>query len=264
MQACEWPVTYPGDCDALSSLPASGVQDFEDMATEFLWRWTGEQFGLCEATIRPCRQDCTAWQSTYYGSGGALPLGRPFTPTLIRGQWFNVGCGGGCGDLCGCESGRSLRFEKPVYDVVSVEVDGQALPSGAYRVDNHRLLVRMDGGQWPYCQNLDRPLGDEDTWGVTVRVGEPVPAGGRLAAGKLACEFAKAVYDSKNCELPKRVQSITRQGVSISMMLDTFDDLDKGKTGIWLIDAWVASVTKPDIGFSVASPDIRTPRMGGG
>jgi hypothetical protein len=36
-----------------------------------------------------------------------------------------------------------------------------------------------------------------------------------------------------------------------------FEGLDEGKTGIWLIDSWVASVMKSDIGFSLASPDIR-------
>jgi len=239
-------------------MPASGQQKFEDMATEFLWRWTDRQFGLCEGTVRPCRQDCHEGMSTYHGASGPTSPGTgPFQPALIRGQWFNVGCGGGCGDSCGCSFGRALRFEVPVYDVVSVEVDGQTLPSGAYRVDDGRFLVRQDGGQWPYCQNLNAALGEEDTWAVTVRVGSPVPVGGQIAAGKLACELAKAACGSKNCELPSRVQSVTRAGVSISMMLDQFEDLDKGRTGIWLIDSWVSSVTKPDIGFSIASPGYR-------
>jgi hypothetical protein len=255
---CEWPVDYGecGPCESLESLTATGIEKFESMATEFLWRWTSRQFGLCEGTIRPCRQDCFEGLSTYFGYGRG-PLGpSAFSPTLIRGQWFNVGCGGGCGDKCGCSWGQNLRFEVPVYDVTSVEIDGAVLDPGAYRVDDHRWLVRQDGQQWPYCQNMGRPLGEADTWAVTFRVGAPVPVGGQIAAGKLACELAKAACGDRSCELPQRVQSITRQGVTVAV-LDAFDDIDTGHTGIWLIDSWVASVTKPDIGFSIASPDIR-------
>jgi hypothetical protein len=54
MSVCEWPTVYPdsGPCGALASLPASGVARFEDMAAEFLWRYTGRRFGLCEGVIR--------------------------------------------------------------------------------------------------------------------------------------------------------------------------------------------------------------------
>jgi hypothetical protein len=152
----------------------------------------------------------------------------------------------------------------PVASVTEVQIDGQVLDASAYRVDNSRLLVRQDGGRWPFCQDLSRPLGQDDTWGVTVQTGQPVPIGGQVAAAKLACEFAKAMNGDKACELPQRWQTITRQGVTISAAIDTFQGLDEGKTGIWLIDSWVASVTKPDIGFSMASPDYSPARVTGG
>jgi len=255
---CEWPAVYPDDtpCNALASLPASGQARFEQMAAEYLWRYTGRQFGQCEGVIRPCRQDCFEGVSTY---GSDSRVGSPWQPTLIGGRWFNVGCGGGCADTCGCGSwGSVLRFETPVTEVVAVEVDGVLLDPSAYRVDGYRLLVRQDGGRWPYCQNMSLPLGTEGTWAVTVKIGAPVPIGGQVAAGKLACQLALAASGAKECELPQRWQTITRQGVTIAAGLDAFDDLDAGKTGIWLIDSWVASVTKPDIGFSVAVPNLRT------
>jgi hypothetical protein len=154
-------------------------------------------------------------------------------------------------------SGQALVFEKPVESIVAIEIDGKALAPSAYRVDDNRLLVRQDGETWPYCQNMSRPLGEVDTWAVTVQTGTPVPAGGQLAAGKLACELAKAANGAEKCELPQRWQTVTRQGVTISAAIDLFQGLDEGKTGIWLIDSWVASVNKPDIGFSIASPDYR-------
>ena len=134
------------------------------------------------------------------------------------------------------------------------------LDPDAYRVDNFRYLVRQDGGRWPYCQDMSKRLGEPGTWAVTVKVGAPVPIGGRKAAGKLACELARAAAGDKGCELPQRWQTITRQGVTIAAGMDTFEDLDAGKTGIWLIDSWVASVTKPDIGFSIATPNYRGTR----
>lgn len=255
--ACTWPVDYAecGPCDALASLPASGIQKFEEMATEYLWHYTEQQFGLCQGTVRPCRQECTEGVSTY----GPAPGGSPWQPTLVGGRWLNLGCGGGCRDKCGCGAyGQSLVFDQPVVEVIEIEIDGEILDPVKYRVDNYRFLVRQDGGQWPYCQDMSKQLGEPDTWAVTVRIGAAVPMGGRMAAGKLACELAKAACGATGCELPQRWQTITRQGVTISAALDSFEGLDEGKTGIWLIDSWVASVTKArnaSMGVSIASPD---------
>src|SRR5690606_32115828 len=223
---------------------------------EYLWRFTDRQFGLCEATIRPCRRDCTEGLSSVFSG---LPGQRsPWTPALIGGRWVNLGCAAGCRDACGCGSATpALRFDLPVYDVTAVEVDGELLDPATYRVDDHRLLVRQDGGRWPTCQDMSLPLGGEGTWAVTFRTGSPVPPGGQVAAGKLALELAKAACGDKGCALPQRWQSITRPGVNITAALDTFEGLDQGKTGIWIIDSWVASVTQPTLGFAIASPDLR-------
>ena len=251
---CEWPVDYLTceDEPVLAGLSPEDKAAFERMAGEYLWRWTNKRFGLCSATIRPCRQDCTVGLSTYGGSGTSL-----WTPALVGGTWINLGCASGCGDRCGCVAGSELHFSIPVDSIVAVEVDGVTLPPTSYRLDNHRILVRTDGGTWPYCQDMSAPLGDPDTWAVEVNVGAPVPIGGQYAAAKLVIELAKGACGDKNCELPQRWQSITRQGVSISAALDLFEGLEEGKTGIWVVDSWVASVVKPLTGFSLASPDHR-------
>ena len=218
------------------------------MAAEYLWRWTGRRYGLIEATLRPCRQNCG--ESTF-------ATGSPWTPELIGGQWYNIGCGS-CNDRCGCGSyGTTLRFGKRVSSISSIVINGVTLDPAAYRLDDGVLLQRQDGGRWPYCQDMEKPAGETNTWTITATFGEAVPIGGQLAAGKLACELAKAACGDSGCELPQRWQTISRQGVTISAALDTFEDIDKGHTGIWLIDSWVASVTKPRVQFAMASPDLR-------
>jgi hypothetical protein len=257
---CDWPLLFAcGDdaagCEHLDSLPASGREAFEDMAVDYLWNWTGRKFGPCPVTLRPCRSDCTAGQSTFWGSSGRSRLGMPWTPVLIRGEWFNLGCGF-CGDSCSCSTVSSLTLPGPVSGIVEVEVDGVILDPSAYRVDDARFLVRQDGGIWPTCQDMGLALGEVGTWAVTYERGVPVPSGGQIAAGRLACELARAACGDKTCGLPQRVQTITRQGVTIAM-LDAFDDVDKGHTGIWLIDSWVASVTRQPRSMTVMSPDRR-------
>lgn len=248
---CDWPVSYAG-CnngakpEPLASLPASGQETFETMAAQYLWNWTGRSFGVCEVTVQPCRQDCLQGISSFNGSGPiATPLGvfnSPWTPVLIDGRWFNIGCGR-CGDKCGCDGTAPLRLPGPIDSVASVSVDGEVLDPSIYYVNNFNLLVRNDGKAWPDC-------GTE----ITYSKGVPVPVGGQIAAGVLAAELAKASCGDKTCQLPQRVQTVTRQGVTIAM-LDAFDDVDKGHTGIWIIDSWISSVTKPPVQSRVLSPD---------
>lgn len=262
MEPCDWPVSYSActECEPLFSMPPSGTAEFERTAATFLWNWTGQRLGLCEVTVRPCRESCTEGMSTYYGSGPypANGLGTgPWRPVILNGQWYNLGCAR-CGDTCGCTQTPAVVLPGPVDEVSEVRINGAVLAEDAYRVDNYRILVRTDGGEWPACQNLAAGPDEDGTWQVTYTQGIPVPQGGRIAAGILACELAKAACGDKSCGLPQRVQTISRQGVTVAM-LDAFDDIDTGHTGIWLIDSWVASVMKPRRRSQVYSPDIPRP-----
>lgn len=252
---CQWPVSYDecgNGCAALDQLDDQARARIEQMAVEALWRWTNRVFGLCEISVRPCRQDCTEGLSTFWGSGGSG--GSPWRPTLIGGQWYNLTCQR-CGDLCGCTDTPAISLPGPVASISEVLIDGQPLPPASYRVDNRRWLVRLDGGEWPTCQDMSAGPFQPDTWQVTYARGLPVPVGGQIAAGLLACEFAKALCNDQSCQLPRRVQTVTRQGVTVAM-LDAFDDIDTGHTGIWMIDSWVASVTRARRGSTVRSPDV--------
>jgi len=286
-EMCIWPISYeacgatPGDpdadppvpestgCSSLDSLSDDAAAAFERMAAEMLWNWTGRVFGLCEVSVRPCRSGCssaTRWIDTFWGRGpypwGDLGAGS-WVPLLIGGQWYNMGCG--CAGTCTCsENGpSSLRLPGPVTEVVSVKIDGVVVPPAEYEVLYGRNLVRKDGTAWPACQNLLANADQPDTFEIVYRRGVDVPKGGQLAAGVLACELAKAACNDSSCQLPQRIQTVTRQGLTVGVV-DSFQGLGDGKTGIWLIDSWTASVKGQNAkGFAgVRSPDFK-PRSGG-
>lgn len=271
-EPCSWPVLYPGcsaDADP-EDLPAplDGMDDdqralYELMATTHLWRWTGRRYGLCDVTVRPCRTDCFEGRSTYTGGGRSQALSSgsgysaPFTPVLVGGSWFNIACGS-CGDDCSCGYTPTLILPGPVESITQVRIDGATLDPVSYRVDNRKRLIRVDGGDWPTCQDMAADPSDQyaSTFEISYTRGIEVPVGGQIAAGLLAVEFAKAVCKDPSCALPKRVQSISRQGVTVAAVLDSFDDIDTGHTGIWLVDSWVASVMKSPRTSRVLSPDL--------
>lgn len=250
---CRWPADFT-DCADIEEIEGSGDPEvYIEMATEFLWNWTGRQFGLCEISVRPCRQDCSQRVSTF---GSFLRGSAPWQPVIINGAWYNLECGS-CGNKCGCRDVESLKLPGPIHSIQSITIDGEVLPSGNYRVDNHKYVIRLDGGVWPTCQNMDAAVGEADTWEITYTRGVPVPVGGQVSAGLLASELAKMLCGDTTCKLPTRFQNITRQGVSIGAVLDTFEGLDEGRTGLWVVDSWIASIMKAPKPSRVLSPDLR-------
>lgn len=250
---CGWELLGCDDCTALDNLsdsPAGGSpapltlrEAVEDAAIEYVWRWSGRAYGLCEETIRPCRADCGGgtWQ------GGAAP----FQPVLVGGEWHNLTCGR-CGTSCSCTGLSEIVLPGPVHQIVSVTIDGATVAPSAYRVDNWTRLVRTDGGDWPTCQSMHLPATEDGTFAVTYERGQPVPAAGQLAAGTLACEIAKAVCGDDDCSLSGRVQEVTREGVTMILMPP---DADKGETGIWLVDQFIKSQRAPR-NLRVINPDL--------
>lgn len=111
-----------------------------------------------------------------------------------------------------------------------VKVDGITLPSAAYRVDDNRKLMRVDGGMWPVCNDLNLADTQIGTWSVTASYGEDVPMIGRLAVGELMCQMIKAC-NGEDCLLPANVTQLVRQGVTISYVdpNDIFNNLYHGR-----------------------------------
>lgn len=266
MSTREWPISYAAggepDWPRAEGSPISEGKPkevFEKMASDLLWQWTGRKFGIEKVSIRPRRARGAGRESTYSGKGPYTSLpGSPrpgWEPVLIGGSWLSLRCGS-CSGGCNCEWGKALVLPGPVKEVTEVLIDGEVLDPSAYYLTPWGTLVRMDGGFWPNDQDLLKPPSEKGTWQITYRRGVEVPEGGQIAAGVLARELFLAACSDDECSLPQRVQSITRQGVTVAV-LDSFDDVEKGRTGIWLIDSWVASVSKSPRPSSVMSPDVR-------
>jgi hypothetical protein len=172
-----------------------------------------------------------------------------------------VRCGRCSNDPCYCDTVDSLTLPKNVTGIVKVTVDGVVLPESAYRLAGNRLW-RLDGGYWPVCQEISKPSTEVGTWELVYSTGTPVPVGGEIAAGVLACELAKAACGDPSCGLPARWSSVQRQGVSINAL--SAEELTAGRTGLWLVDSWVQSVTGTRKASAVYSPDTVGKRSSGG
>ncbi len=226
-----------------------------EAATDLLWTRTGRRFGVCEAAFRPCRSSCAPWGLAGWGGGwwgsagpwgswgGGGGWGWPF-PALVGGTWLNLGCGA-CGDSCSCSIVHQIRLPGPVARILSVKVDGNVLPTSAYRVDDWRLLVRLDGDPWPACNDLNLDDDQPGTWSVTAEYGQTVPALGRLAVGLLAVELAKHMCGAPGCKLPTgTLTELTRQGVAQrfqSSVSARGGATAVMKTGLWLVDLFIST-----------------------
>lgn len=235
----DWPVDW-SVCDLTSISPAVTGAALT-AATEVLYALSGRRFGVCQLTIRPCRQDCfgDVWGWGTMGAGAWWQWGMWPRPLFYQGVWYNITCGQ-CISGCSCQYISEARLPSPVQTVTQVKVDGVVLSPTAYRVDDWRKLVRTDGNVWPICQDLSKDDTQVGTWSVTVQFGEDVPKLGQLALGELACQFAKLLSDDETCTLPKPVQSLTRQGVQMNF-LDPNQIFADGRIGLYLCDLFLTT-----------------------
>lgn len=234
-----WPVAWTCDVGTESPTATGRAVTF---ATLVLWSLTGRQFGLSTVTLRPCAQYA---QDTPFPDGWlswpgtqAPPLGATSSGGYY-GWWFPAACGT-CVNGCTCLGLASVKLPAPVYDVVEVRVDGSPLATGSYRLDENRFLVRTDGLTWPLSNNLLLNATQTGTWQVTARYGQAVPAAAASPIGELACEYLKA-SSGQDCRLPAGVTQLARQGLTISIP-DLGDMLDRGRTGLYLTDVFIAAV----------------------
>lgn len=230
---CSWP-TDRGclpEFDADDEAVVAQVVAAENLAVQVLWALSGRQFGVCPVLVRPC------------------PLRSPFEATYLYApplmvawdgsNWRNITCG--CGPTCDWRSPTvvhlGMRVGLPVREVIEVVIAGEVIDPSEYRLEGD-LLYRV-AAPWP-SQDLTKPLDEPGTWSVTYTQGTPPPAGTAVFVGKLAAEFLAACNGGK-CRLPRRVQTVTRQGVTYQM-IDPTDIYRDGRTGLDEIDLWLSSV----------------------
>jgi hypothetical protein len=132
---------------------------------------------------------------------------------------------------------RELRLRHaPVRSVESIKLNGVVMDPSMYSLRNNAYIVREHSVPW--VVDVLWELEVSYTYGV------PIPAAGRNAAIRLANELIWAKTNSRECTLPERVTSITRQGESLTM-LDPLNFLKEGRTGVYEIDLFL-SVINPN------------------
>lgn len=239
--SCSWPVDR--QCLPITNDEVGIAQQLaaENLAVQVLWALSGRQFGVCPAIVRPCPQSCGPGTWT--------------TSALLAywdgANWRNTFCG--CGPKCSWDSPYVVHLgvgaALPVQEITEVVIDGVVLDPVEYRQEGD-LLYRI-GAKWP-AQNLGAPLDEPGTWSITYMRGFPPPEGTATLVGLLAKEFLAACSGGK-CALPRRVQTVTRQGVSYQMV-DPVDIYASGKTGISEIDLWLSAVNP---GAMASPPTVR-------
>lgn len=254
MAPCLWDVDAGCSAEWATFDPAVQTRATK-WATEMLWMLSGRRFGTCPVTVRPC-QGCSgqSWQT--YGVMYQDGVGGSWVPFLMDGQWSNCGCVG----THACHPDSEVWLPGPVAAISEVTVDGVVVAADAYRVDDGNWLVRHDGGTWPRTQNLSRRAGAADTFVVTYLRGTPVPEAGKIAAGALAVEFARACAGAGACRLPREAQSIIRQGVELQLVSEDAADM---LTGVTEADQWLRAVNPGKLRQRpmVASLDVTAPRI---
>lgn len=255
---CE-PWTPIWNCD-LSAASGAVTGAAIQAATEVLYALSGRQFDSCQLTIRPCRRTC--WDTAWWGGlGNWWDAGQWPRPLFFQGVWYNITCGM-CSGECSCTFISEVILPAPVTSVVTVKVDGVTLTAGTdYRLDESRKLVRLGGSSWPICNDLNLADSQIGTWSVTIETGLPVPTLGQIAVGELACQFIKALDDAEDCMLPKPVQQLVRQGITMTF-LDPNEVFAAGRVGLYFSDLFITTVNpnglqQPSVVYNVDGPGYR-------
>jgi hypothetical protein len=232
-------------------------EEAAQVASHLLWAMSGRKYA--GETVVTERYTCTL-RNNRMG-----PSDRTNSPVLFGGDVFNIPSGDYdeyselTADGMSPESRVRLRG-RPVTRIIAIRnKNGLILdPSSYYLVDHSTIQIKA-GTAWTPC-NVE----------ITYAYGVTVPVAGKMAARKLAIEFARLWSGDENCELPQRVTSVSRQGVSYTI-LDNQEFIDELRTGLYEIDLFL-KVTNPDNArrkskvFSVDTPRARryspkTPRL---
>ena len=216
-------------------------------ASYLLWGMSGRKYsGITTVTER--------YVSAFdpYLRSGASSL--TYSPTLIGGQVYNLRVGGsgtfGDDDYLGDGTSSNTRVRLRGRKVVKIhtirDIDGNIIDPTQYYLVEHSTILSVPGATWT-PSNIE----------VTYTYGTPPPIAGKNAARILAIELIKLYENDDTCALPQRVTSVSRQGVSYTI-LDNQDFIDQGRTGLYAVDLFLKT-TNPDNARArsrVFSPDV--------
>jgi len=126
---------------------------------------------------------------------------------------------------------RVVRLEgRPVRSVESARFEGSG-DELAVTIESGHVLRLPRTYVHPLCSG-----GSVRRLVVRYSYGSEPPLEVTQAIRVLADELAKSVAGDPGCRLPQRVTSVTRQGITMTI-LDSQEFLDQGKTGIPEVDA---------------------------
>lgn len=225
------------DVAACCNIEASSGVLFDDAATQaqnLLYQLSGRMYaGLCgPLTVRPCRDNCSCFpaQRLAYASGGSR--------LIWTGDFW--GWGGTDSRNCGCGCLSQVKLSGfPVQIITQVKIDGTVIAPSEYRLDEGRYLTRLNGANWPSCQDLSLADTEEGTFSVSYGYGASPPAEGVAAAAQLGCEIYKSC-EGQECALPIGATRVTRQGISIERQFFSRDPITKSwRTGMPLVDMFL-------------------------
>lgn len=220
------------------------------MASNILWAMSGRKY---QGTTTVTERYFTAIDAFRYQGSSA----KQFYPHMVGGSVFNLPAedwNDSAYQSDGSSSLSRIRLRgKPVQEVHLVRsgYDGSIIANDAYYLADHSTLIAYKGTPWA-PGNIE----------VTYTYGQQPPTAGRQAARVFAIELIK-LWEGDDCALPDRVTSISRQGVSYTI-LDNQDFLENFRTGIYVIDLFLktANPAKALAPSKVFSPDIpRARRM---
>lgn len=233
----------PSDLGATYS-DSEFADDACQMASNILWAMSGRKYhGITTVTERYITSiDAFRYQGISANNS---------QPQLVNGSVYNMPSddwNDSAYQTDGTSSLSRIRLRgKPIQEVHLLRslYDGQIINADYYYVAEHSEIRAYTGTPWP-PGNVE----------VTYTYGIKVPTSGRMAAKLFAIELIK-FWEGDDCALPDRVTSISRQGVSYTI-LDNQDFLENMRIGIYAVDLFIktANPSKALLPSKVFSPDI--------
>jgi hypothetical protein len=167
-------------------------------------------------------------------------------------------------------------YGQPVSAVHSVTgPSGDVIDPSGYQLNNDCQLWLLQPQDWWWPGGLydiatpppwstmpwtgTRPPPAARDISVDYTYGSAPPIDIQRAINQLAQQFALAEACDAGCKLPERVTSLTREGVSYTL-IDPQDFLDQGRTGLYFVDLVVKTYVGTKTRARVSSPELPPPR----